>query len=340
MTSRELERGNNRRRLTTSNHSNATQPNFNERSSTGNMYQQNNMSGQEHLAYKKNIFKESFQGNPLRKSQYKEPIIKGGIIYDKLPQPDKGKIELIMMNQKHNLLTNDDLRKSKVESMSQSQLNQSGISNRRLALPVSMMNSGMHNLNNSMLSSDSLNLNESNFSNFKQLNEKLEIKPNIKTLSAYKQHITRGLPPEDQSRAQNGLEITNEAYKNQLNSPQNVVLVQQPSAMKNPVIVSNQRITNPEIEIKPLKEDTSLMNRDLDNPEKIKKRRRRSLIKQRRQQQAEGATVQQSQWCNMNRRGTQQVGAYRPDGSNRYGRDRAVTYEDDKLNQSGGCILI
>jgi hypothetical protein len=54
--------------------------------------------------------------------------------------------------------------------------------------------------------------------------------------------------------------------------------------MKNPVIVSNQRITNPEIEIKPLKEDTSLMNRDLDNPEKIKKRRRRSLIKQRRQQ--------------------------------------------------------
>lgn len=68
-----------------------------------------------------------------------------------------------------------------------------------------------------------------------------------------------------------------------LNSPENVLMAHEPDVTKNPVVVPvNRERSNPEIEIRPLKEDVSLKNRDINNPSKIKKRRRRSRRRKKR----------------------------------------------------------
>ena len=72
------------------------------------------------------------------------------------------------------------------------------------------------------------------------------------------------------------LQTRDDILKNFLNKVENVFIAQEPEVDKNPVVVGVTRVTNPEIEIRPLKEDLSLKNRNINDDAKMKRRRRRS----------------------------------------------------------------
>jgi hypothetical protein len=132
--------------------------------------------------------------------------------------------------------------------------------------------------------------------------------------------------------------------KKLMNNPENVLMAHEPHLAKNPVVVPLNRVTNPEIEIRALKEDKSLQNRDINNPAKIKKRRRRSKRKKKRLSQIDVASNSQGT-CSLasmqKKMAGKKKGAWREDGSNRYGRRRSVEYKDDKEEEEGkGCTLI
>jgi hypothetical protein len=86
------------------------------------------------------------------------------------------------------------------------------------------------------------------------------------------------------------VETKEEVMKKLMNNPENVLMSHEPTLHKNPVVVPLNRVANPEIEIRALKEDKSLQNRDINNPAKIKKRRRRSKRKKKRLSQIDVAS--------------------------------------------------
>lgn len=149
----------------------------------------------------------------------------------------------------------------------------------------------MSNLNSSRRNNV---LDESKVSNYsiytdvtKTGRKKLNIKSNIRSIHAYKQHIHRNVTPEKENKEEekkplNLLVNKEEQMSNLLNNPENFLLSHEPEVTKNPVVVMHERQQNPEIEIRPLKEDKSLKNRDISNPRKIKKRRRRSKRRKKR----------------------------------------------------------
>lgn len=185
--------------------------------------------------------------------------------------------------------------------MNNSDLRSSNLHNRRLATPASDMKSktGRSSLYNSKISQFNSGpgydpMRESNFTQYTAVTddtgrEKLEIKSNIRSIHAYKKHVGRNVSPDILQEKEVKLlklnepvETKEDIMKKMLNNPENILLAHEPGVTKNPVVIPINRQDNPEIEIRPLKEDVSLKNRDLNNPRKIKKRRRRSLRKKRK----------------------------------------------------------
>ena len=112
---------------------------------------------------------------------------------------------------------------------------------------------------------------DSTYSNFTDITEKdgrkkLEIKSNIRSIHAYKKHVNRNHISSDVKTAEEikGQKLTEpvqtkeEVMKKLMNNPENVLMAHEPNLHKNPVVVPVNRVANPEIEIRALKEDKSL----------------------------------------------------------------------------------
>lgn len=90
-------------------------------------------------------------------------------------------------------------------------------------------------------------------------------------------------PQEPQAFLPNPFNKTkDELFKKIISNPQNVLTQHEIDAYKNPVVDTGiQFPIHHGVEIATIKEDKSLFDRDLDNPDKIKRRRRRSQMKNR-----------------------------------------------------------
>ena len=237
---------------------------------------------------------------------------------------------------------------------------------RRLAIPLSEANNkevsdlvslgssrirgsdhrSSHNRQGSYLGQSRISTNEEVGTN----QQKLEIKPNIRSIHAYTQHLDRNISPQINNQLPvNGadqtvpLQTRDDILKNFLNKVENVFIAQEPEVDKNPVVVGVTRVTNPEIEIRPLKEDLSLKNRNINDDAKMKRRRRRSSSRNKSRQKLSAIDVATNGqgFCSLNSVSQRNVGAYRPDGSNRYGRTRSIEYKDEsKDTETSMCRLI
>ena len=77
--------------------------------------------------------------------------------------------------------------------------------------------------------------------------------------------------------AQNLIQATKDAiFKRLLSNPENVLTNYEVDSVKNPIVTMNQRPVHSDVVITAIKDDNTLLDRDINNPDKIKQRRRRS----------------------------------------------------------------
>lgn len=90
------------------------------------------------------------------------------------------------------------------------------------------------------------------------------------------------MTPEQVTPAPNPVESSKDAiFKRLLSNPNNVLTTHEVDSVKNPIVSSNHRPVHSDVVITSIKDDKSLLDRDVDNADKIKQRRRRSSSKKR-----------------------------------------------------------